>query len=167
MASIVATARECGTPVVFVQEVHKAHLTDIGRELDGAEGVHCVEGEPGTELVEGLRPQPDEYLVRKRRYSAFFGSDLEIVLKGYGAQSLMLIGTLADVCVHYTAVDAHQHDYHVRVVADAVVGSSPRATDAALRAVAYLQRDALVDTARALEVLRRATPMARLSSRGR
>lgn len=58
-----------------------------------------------------------------------------------------MIGGLTDVCIHYTAVDAHQHDYHIRVVTDAVAGSSDEAHRYALQAIKYLQRDALVTTA--------------------
>jgi nicotinamidase-related amidase len=141
---LVGAARAAGVPVVFVQEVHKRTLGDFGRELDGAEGVHCLEGDPATELADGLQPLPDEYLIRKRRYSAFFATELELVLKSYGARTLVLVGALTDVCVHYTFADAHQHDYHCRVVTDCVGGSSPRAHDAALEAMAYLQRDCLV-----------------------
>ena len=60
--------------------------------------------------------------------------------------TLYLIGGLTDVCIHYTAVDAHQHDYHIKVVTDAVAGSSPRAHEYALEAIKYLQRDALITT---------------------
>ena len=60
---------------------------------------------------------------------------------------LSMIGGLTDVCVHYTAVDAHQNDYHIRVVTDAIAGSSKEANDASLRAIQYLQRDALVTAA--------------------
>jgi nicotinamidase-related amidase len=141
---LVGGARAAGVPVVFVQEVHKPALADIGRELDGAEGVHCIEGDLATELAEGLEPRPDEYLIRKRRYSAFFATELELVLKSYGVRTLILVGALTDVCVHYTFADAHQHDYHCRVVADCVGGSSQRAHDAALEAMAYLQRDCRV-----------------------
>jgi nicotinamidase-related amidase len=141
---LVGAARAGSVPVVFVQEVHKRTLGDFGRELDGAEGVHCLEGDPATELADGLQPLPDEYLIRKRRYSAFFATELELVLKSYGARTLVLVGALTDVCVHYTFADAHQHDYHCRVVTDCVGGSSRRAHDAALAAMAYLQRDCLV-----------------------
>jgi len=144
---LVAAARAAGVPVVFIQEVHKRTLVDFGRELDGAEGVHALEGDEATELVEGLEPEPDEYLIRKRRYSAFFGTELELVLRSHGVDTVLLVGGLTDVCVHYTAVDAHQHDYHVRVIEDCVGGSSPEAHAAALRAIAYLQRDALVRSA--------------------
>jgi len=102
--------------------VHKPSLVDIGRELDGAEGPHAIEGEPSTELADGLDPQPEEFLIRKRRYSAFFGTELDLVLRSYGTRTVLLVGGLTDVCIHYTAVDAHQHDYFVRVATDAVTG---------------------------------------------
>ena len=88
--------------------------------------MHCLEGDQATELADGLAPRPDEYLIRKRRYSAFFATELELVLKSYGARTLVLVGALTDVCVHYTFADAHQHDYHCRVVTDCVGGSSLR-----------------------------------------
>ncbi|MFE2432620.1 cysteine hydrolase family protein [Streptomyces sp. NPDC059373] len=149
--SLVDTARAHGVPVVFIQEVHKPSMVDIGRELDGSEGPHCVEGLPGTEIAADLNPQPEEFVVRKRRYSAFFGTELEIVLKAYKASTLFLIGGLTDVCIHYTAVDAHQHDYRIRVLTDAVGGSSKAAHDASLAAIEYLQRDALVTSDEVLE----------------
>lgn len=146
MIQLVDRARELGVPVVFIQEVHKRSLVEIGRELDGAEGPHCFEDDPLNDFIEGLDPLPEEFHIRKRRYSAFFGTELEIVLKGYGAETVILFGGLTDVCVHYTAVDAHQHDYRVRVATDAVGGSSQDAHDAALAAIEYLQRDALAST---------------------
>lgn len=142
--STIDLARQAGVPVVWIQEVHKRSLVDIGRELDGAEGPHCLEGDDGTEIAAWLDPQPEEFVIRKRRYSAFFGTELEIVLKAYKADTVMLVGGLTDVCIHYTAVDAHQHDYHVRVLQDCVGGSSDRAHQASLEAIEYLQRDALV-----------------------
>jgi biuret amidohydrolase len=156
--ALIAESRERGIPVVWIQEVHKPSLIDIGREMDGAEGPHCVEGWPETELAQGLDPRPDEFLIRKRRYSAFFGTELEIVLKAYRADTVLLIGGLTDVCIHYTAVDAHQHDYRVRVITDAVGGSTQEAHDASLRAIEYLQRDALVTTAEVQEWLATAEP---------
>jgi nicotinamidase-related amidase len=150
---IVRAARAAGVPPIFIQEVHKPSLVDFGRELDGTEGVHCLEGDEATELADGLEPLENEYLIRKRRYSAFFATELELVLKSYGARSLILVGALTDVCVHYTFVDAHQHDYHCHVVTDCVGGSSIRAHDAALQAMHYLQRDCLTDSDEVLGTL--------------
>jgi biuret amidohydrolase len=139
---LVGAARGAGVPIVFFNEAHRRDGVDFGRELDGNEGVHCLEGETGTELWPTLVPGPAEYAITKRRYSGFFGTDFEILLKGLGASTLVLIGGLTDVCVHYTFVDAHQHDYHVRVVEDCVLGSSVPAHLAALEAMEYLQHGA-------------------------
>jgi biuret amidohydrolase len=151
---LVNAARVSSVPVVFLQEVHKPSGIDFGRELDGAEGPHCIEGDEATELAEGLEPTPDEYLIRKRRYSGFFATELDLVLRSLGAANLILVGALTDVCVHYTAVDAHQRDYRFRVVEDCVGGSSMAAHKAALDAMAYLQRDAVVSSEEVLEELR-------------
>src|SRR4051812_3564608 len=139
---LVAAARAAGVPVIFFQEVHRRSGVDFGRELDGAEGVHCVEGEEATELWPTLRPGPDDFHIVKRRYSGFVGTEFEIVLRGLGVSTLVLIGGLTDVCVHYTFADAHQRDYHVRVVEDCVGGSSRARHDASLDAMEYLQAGA-------------------------
>jgi biuret amidohydrolase len=154
--ALVGAARAAAVPPIFIQEVHKPSLVDFGRELDGEEGVHCIEGEPATELADGLEPTLDEYLIRKRRYSAFFATELELVLRSYEASSLVLVGTLTDVCVHYTFADAHQRDYRCHVVTDCVGGSSPAAHEAALAAMRYLQRDCLVGSAEVLDAFARA-----------
>ena len=140
--AVIDTARDCGVPVVFFQEAHRRDMVDFGRELDGVEGVHCLEGNERTEIADEVGLRPDDYVIRKRRYSCFFGTDLEILLKGLKAETLFLTGGLTDVCVHYTFVDAHQHDYVCRVVEDCVAGSSQAAHDASLNAMEYLQTGA-------------------------
>jgi nicotinamidase-related amidase len=158
---LLAAARAADIPVVFFQEVHRPSGVDFGRELDGTEGVHCVEGQPGTDLEPGLRPildgsRPEFHLV-KRRYSGFIGTEFDIVLRGLKAETLILIGGLTDVCVHYTFADAHQRDYYVRVVADCVGGSSQKRHDASLDAMEYLQTGAVRTSAEILEALDRFT----------
>ena len=129
---------------------HAERGVDFGRELDGTEGVHCVEGHPGTDLEPSLTPLHDEshqeFHIVKRRYSGFIGTDFEIVLRGLQASTLILIGGLTDVCVHYTFADAHQRDFYVRVVTDCVGGSSQYLHDAALAAMEYLQTGAMRTT---------------------
>jgi len=140
---LIDCARECGIPVIFIQEVHRQNLVDFGRELDGSEDIHCLESNPGTEIaVKEMGFLPNDYLIKKRRYSAFFGTDFEILLRGLKADTLLLCGGLTDVCVHYTFVDGHQSDYFCRVVEDCVAGSSLDAHEASLRAMEYLQSGA-------------------------
>lgn len=140
--TLIEKARACNVPVVFFQEAHRRDLIDFGRELDGAEGVHLLEGDPGTQVSPAVGMRDDDYFIRKRRYSCFFGTEFEILLKGLNADTLILIGGHTDVCVHYTFVDAHQHDYFCRVVEDCVAGSSQAAHDGALNAMEYLQTGA-------------------------
>ena len=115
---IVAAARAARVPVIFFQEAHRRSGVDFGRELDGTEDVHCLEGDPGTELWPTLQPADGEYHIVKRRYSGFIGTEFELLLRGLSVSTLVLIGGLTDVCVHYTFADAHQRDYYVRVVED-------------------------------------------------
>lgn len=136
--------REKKLPVIQIKEVHRKDMVDFGRELDGSEDIHCMEDSPYTDYAELTYPIEGEYTITKRRYSAFFGTDLEILLKGLRVDTLYMIGGLTDVCIHYTAVDAHQNDYYIKVVTDAVAGSSEEAHDYALKAIKYLQRDALI-----------------------
>ena len=147
---LIAAARAARIPIVFFQEVHRANGIDFGRELDGAEGVHCVDGRPGTPLHPALLPDfsgpGHEVHIVKRRYSGVIGTDFEIVLSGLKASTLILIGGLTDVCVHYTFADAHQRDFYVRVVTDCVGGSSQYRHDAALDAMEYLQDGAMRTT---------------------
>ncbi|MEX0300895.1 MAG: cysteine hydrolase family protein [Leisingera sp.] len=141
---VIDKARERDIPVVFIQEIHRANLIDFGRELDGDETVHCLDSNPLTDFAEEeLGMRPDDYRISKRRYSAFYGTDLEILLRGLKAETLILTGGLTDVCVHYTFVDGHQSDYFCRVVEDCVAGSSFEAHNASLKAMEYLQHGAI------------------------
>lgn len=159
---LLAAARAAGIPVVFFQEVHRPSGVDFGRELDGTEGVHCVDGQPGTALEPTLLPILDgthqEFHIVKRRYSGFIGTEFEIVLRGLKASTLILIGGLTDVCVHYTFADAHQRDFYVRVVTDCVGGSSQARHDASLDAMEYLQTGANRTTEEILSAFAELTP---------
>jgi len=90
--------------------------------------------------------RPTDYFIHKRRYSCFFGTETEILLKGLKAETLIMVGGMTDVCVHYSFVDGHQHDYYCRVVGDAVGGTSPAAHKASLNAMEYLQEGAVQST---------------------
>lgn len=137
---VLAAARWRKLPIIHSQEVHRKEQVDFGRELDGAEPLHCLETWSGTGFHPELSPLDGEFTIVKRRYSCFFGTDLEILLKGLHIETLILMGALTNVCVHYTALDAHQRDYHFHVIEDCCIGSDWEAHHAALNAMAYLQR---------------------------
>lgn len=136
-----AAARAAGLPIIHTKEVHRKEMVDFGRELDGTEPVHCLESWPGTDFHPDFYPRDGEYTIAKRRYSAFFATDLDLLLRGLGIKTLVIMGSLTNVCIHYTAVDAHQYDYHFYVVEDCCMGSDWDAHWAALKSMEYLQRE--------------------------
>ena len=149
---VLAAAREMNLSIIHTKEVHREEMVDFGRELDGTEPVHCLETWKGTDFYPELYPRDGEYAIAKRRYSCFFGTDLEILLRGLKVDTLVIMGTMTDVCVHYTVAEAHQRDYHFYVVKDccpkgyryAYAGSDWEAHEAALKAMQYLQRNSLI-----------------------
>jgi nicotinamidase-related amidase len=155
---LVEAAKIANIPTIFTREVHRHSMVDIGRELDGSEPQHCVEGSKGSEIVEELGTDhlaENQYVINKRRYSAFLGTDLLHLLNSFKADTIILTGATTNVCVHYTGADAHQHDYRIRVVEEATAGTSPDAHRAALHALEYLQKGALVHLDETVEALKR------------
>jgi nicotinamidase-related amidase len=141
--TVIDAAREGGVPIIFLQESHRKSGVDYGREMDGDEDMHLREDWPGTAIAaEEVGLRDDDYTIVKRRYSGFIGTDLQILLRGLKAETLILVGGLTNICVHYTFADGHQSDYHCRVVEDCVAGSSIEAHDAALANMEYLQHGA-------------------------
>ena len=130
-------------PIIHIIELHRNDLIDFGRELDGAEHVHCLEKD--SFFWEPAAPIEGEYTVPKRRYSAFFGTDLEILLRGLGARHLFICGAMTDICVHFTAVDAHQRNYHIHVIKDACGTHSPaEVAKAAFDNIEYFQTGSVI-----------------------
>ena len=151
---LVVEAHRARIPVIFTREVHRAQKVDFGRELDGNELLHCVEGSRGVEIVGELAPAESDYVIDKRRYSAFFGTDLHILLRGLSVDTLFITGAATDVCVYLTAMDAHQYDFWVRIPRDCVAGTSRAAHEAALSAVERLQTGSVILSHQAIEKFR-------------
>ena len=86
---------------------------------------HSVAGTPGAQVVDDLAPGKGEKIIPKRRYSGFFGTDLDLTLREAGIANVILMGVLTDICVMYTSADASARGYNVYVVADGT-GSTVR-----------------------------------------
>ena len=94
---------------------------------------HCLAGEPGGEVVEELTPQEGDYVIYKRRYSAFFGTDLDLTLRELGITELELAGVCTQICILYTAADARMLSYNVTVREECVDSFDKQAHEFALR----------------------------------
>jgi nicotinamidase-related amidase len=133
IASLLALARESGMRVVFSQDTHRDGDPEwrIWPE-------HAREGSWGWQIVEALAPLPEETVLRKVRYDAFYGTPLDHLLRLWGVDTLVLCGTVANICVHYTAASAALRWYHVIVVKDAVSALEQIDMEASLRQTAFL-----------------------------
>jgi isochorismate hydrolase len=74
----------------------------------------------GRPVVAQLRPEEDDYFVLKPKHSAFFQTNLEILLDYLGAKSLILTGIAGDICVLFSANDAYMRDFRIFVPADCI-----------------------------------------------
>jgi nicotinamidase-related amidase len=82
---------------------------------------HVIEdGTRGQEMAELLRPEDDDYFVLKPKQSGFYSTSLDILLKHLGTETLILTGVAGDICVLFTASDAHIRDYQLVVPSDCV-----------------------------------------------
>lgn len=116
---LLEAARSAEIPVIHTKECHRPGKVDMGSELYAVEHpIHCVEGTRGIEIIDELAPISGEHIVHKRRWNSFLGTDLEILLKNLKVETLIISGIMADFCVLFTAGEAHQRDYHVRLVED-------------------------------------------------
>ena len=126
--AIVSNARREGMPIIYICDNHRADDAEFNMFK-----AHCVRGTKGAEIVEELAPQPGDYIIPKRRYSAFFGTDLDATLREMGVSELVLVGVCTNICVLYTAADARMLNYEVTVVKNGVASFSREAHEFALK----------------------------------
>lgn len=114
-AELLNSARAAGVPVIFCNDAHRA---GIDRELI-IWGDHAIAGTPGAEVIPELNLSERDYVVPKRRYSGFFQTDLDILLKELGVQTVVMTGLHAHMCVRHTSADAYCLGYDVVVAKEA------------------------------------------------
>lgn len=128
VAGEIARAREQRRPVVYICDRHRPDDAEFAMFSP-----HCIAASPGAEVVPALKPQPGDLVVPKRRYSAFYGTDLDLSLREKGIDKLILTGVCTNICVLYTAADARMRGYEVEVVREAVASFDPAAHEFALQ----------------------------------
>lgn len=109
--------RRAGRPVIFTQHVHHPGDIDCGIMGWWWEG-KCLEGSPESEVHPDLAPMPGEKVVSKHRYSAFYNTDLETVLRCLKVEDIVVSGVMTNMCCESTARDAYYRDYRVFFLAD-------------------------------------------------
>jgi len=108
-------------PVFYIQDFH----TDWKDPEFKLFGCHAMKGTKGVEYVKELKLEKKDILIRKKRLSAFFGTNLDKRLKQKKIKEIYLCGIYTDFCVLATVIDGLMRDYQVMVVEDAVGTSNP------------------------------------------
>lgn len=117
----VRIAREKQIPVFFVKRVYRSDGSDVESTryqawLEG--GKSMSPGSVGEQQPEGLTPQPGDYTIIKPRWSAFFQTELDLLLRRLGVRTVILAGTTTPNCIRTTCYDANALDYNVVVLSD-------------------------------------------------
>jgi nicotinamidase-related amidase len=133
IAGLLDRARRAGARVVFTQDTHGPGDPEFAIWPE-----HAREGTWGWEIVADLAPQPGETVLRKPRYDAFYGTPLDHLLRVWRVRTLVVCGTVANICVHYTAASAALRWYDVVVPRDAVSALEPFDLAASLRQTTFL-----------------------------
>jgi len=138
---LIVKAREAGVPVIFTQDWHRADDPEFSLWPG-----HAVEGTAGAEIIPELNPLPQDYLIRKRTYDAFFSTDLDLLLRQKGIQSLVITGTVSNICVLHTAGSARLRGYEIIVASDAISSLTPFDQEAALRQISFIYQGKIANS---------------------
>ena len=128
--------RGSGRPVIFTKHVHHPDNIDSGIMGIWWRGM-CVEGSPESGIHRDIAPLPGEKVVSKHRYSAFYGTDLEIVLRCLKIEDLVIGGIMTNLCCESTARDAYFRDFRVFIPADGTASVNEEMHCASLLNLAY------------------------------
>jgi ureidoacrylate peracid hydrolase len=137
IAQVIASARAVAVPIIYIKEGHRPDLSDIGsvgspywrmcqRLAVGAE-VSTPDGRPSrihvedtwnTEILPELAPLPSDIIIKKRRWSAFYDTELDARLRSLSTQYLIVTGCTTSMCIESTIRDAAFRDYMCLLPAD-------------------------------------------------
>lgn len=114
---LISTFREKNRPVIFTKHVHHPDGIDAGIMGWWWEGM-CKEGTPESKVHQEIAPLKDEKVILKHRYSAFYNTDLETILRCLEIEDLVVCGIMTNMCCESTTRDAYYRDYRVFFLAD-------------------------------------------------
>lgn len=148
-AAVIAACRERGIPVIFVTRSYRTDGSDVEHTRRAAWLAGGKPLSPGCagEISAAMPPEfgddPRDYHVRKPRYSAFFHTELDLLLRRLGVTRLLLAGTTTPNCIRTTCYDAISLDYAVSVLSDCTSSRTPAIQEANLRDMANVGAEIL------------------------
>jgi ureidoacrylate peracid hydrolase len=146
LIALLKSAREVGLTIVFVQAKYDAvYMSNPWVEqLHHKRGFHdgiCLSNTTGIDFVSGTGPEPNaknEIVVIKHRYSAFWGTDIDAILRSRAIENVIISGIATEGCPESTARDAFFRDYRIVAVDDCLGSFDPPAHSASIKVLAKL-----------------------------
>lgn len=112
---LIDTAKSTNKPVIYVCDTHPEEDYEFS-----IWGKHAVSGTKGSEVVPELKPEEEDYKIEKTKYSGFFDTELDSLLKKLEVDKLVLTGVLTHICIQHTAADAFYREYELIIPKGAV-----------------------------------------------
>ena len=116
--ALVAACRRAGWPVIWVREEHVPDMSDASLAVRDQGLVLAAKGTKAARLHADLDVRDGDPIVVKTRYSAFFGTDLDVLVQRLGLTAVTIAGVNTHACVRMTAIDAYQRDLRVTLATD-------------------------------------------------
>jgi nicotinamidase-related amidase len=135
--SLIAAFRENNQPIIWVRQEFAPDLHDAFLDMRKNNHSITIAGTPGCEILSELDRRDKDITIIKKRYSAFFGTDLDQYLERIAPDALVMAGINTHACVRTTAIDAFQRDYEVIIAEDCVASYDDVHHEISLR---YLER---------------------------
>jgi nicotinamidase-related amidase len=107
-------------PILHILTMHKADRSSWTLQMKRDNFSICIAGTEGCQELNAVGRQPGEAVMYKTRWSAFYGTDLDRLLKQQGYDTLVLAGFLSHACIRVTAIDAYQRDYGIIIARDCI-----------------------------------------------
>ncbi|WP_174274036.1 cysteine hydrolase family protein [Sphingomonas bacterium] len=136
IAALREAAARADVPVIYVNDNFGEWHSEASRLYERA----AEEGSRGREIATLLKPDARDYFIIKPQFSGFYSTNLPVLLPKLGVSRLILTGLAADICVLFTAADAHMRDYALWVPEDTVVAHEPERCRWALEIMRHSMR---------------------------
>jgi nicotinamidase-related amidase len=121
-------AKLAGIPAIYVNDNFGKWRSDFKKLV-----AHVIEDETrGQEIAELLQPEDDDYFVLKPKHSGFYSTSLDLLLRRLGSKFLILVGWAGDICILFTASDAHMREYELVIPRDCVASEDPEENERVL-----------------------------------
>ncbi len=127
----ICTARSIGIPVFFVKRIYRADGSDVeltryeNWKAGGRAMTPSSTGVNSAEAPDGLKPISGDYTIIKPRWSAFFHTELDLILRRLDIKTVILLGTTTPNCIRTTAYDANSLEYNVVILEDCCSSQTP------------------------------------------